>query len=50
MEGAFWLGLPLVLGVVLGLALPGKQGCPSSVPRPVERLSAVIGWVYFCAW
>lgn len=48
-EGAFWLGLPLLLGVALGLALPPSHGCPQ-VSSTVERISAVIGWVYFCAW
>ncbi|PRW20981.1 Lysosomal Cystine Transporter (LCT) Family [Chlorella sorokiniana] len=48
-EGAFWLGLPLLLGVAIGLAVPTSDRCPV-VPNLAARLSSIIGWVYFCAW
>ncbi|KAI3430823.1 hypothetical protein D9Q98_009234 [Chlorella vulgaris] len=48
-EGTFWLGTPLLLGLLLGLALPSGEQCPS-LPHPLNRLSSIIGWVYFCFW
>ncbi|KAL4420545.1 hypothetical protein ABPG75_010201 [Micractinium tetrahymenae] len=45
-ENVFWLGTPVLLGVLLGLVLPA----PQSLPEPFNRISSVIGWVYFCAW
>ena len=47
-EGLFWLGLPLLLGVAIGWAMPTSQRCPV-VPNPVARLSSIIGWVS-AAW
>ncbi|PSC71717.1 Lysosomal Cystine Transporter (LCT) Family [Micractinium conductrix] len=44
----FWLGSPLLLGVGLGLLLPTCDHC--GLPTPYDRISAVIGWTYFCAW
>jgi hypothetical protein len=41
LEGAFWLGTPVLVGLVLGLLLPTSD----SLPPPVDRLSSVIGWV-----
>lgn len=43
-EGAFWLGVPLLLGVAIGCAIPTSDRCPV-VPNPVARLSSIIGWV-----
>ena len=34
-----------ILGVALGMALP-----PDNYPAPYNRISAVIGWTYFCFW
>ncbi|EFN52603.1 hypothetical protein CHLNCDRAFT_36764 [Chlorella variabilis] len=48
-EGGFWLGTPVVLGVLLGALLPTSQQCPV-MPEPLDRVSSIIGWVYFCAW
>ncbi|KAL4436346.1 hypothetical protein ABPG77_009908 [Micractinium sp. CCAP 211/92] len=45
-ENVFWLGTPVLLGVLLGLLLPA----PESLPEPFNRISSVIGWIYFCAW
>lgn len=36
----------LVVSVVMGVTLPGAPHLPS----PWDRVSAVIGWVYFWAW
>lgn len=43
---AIWLTVPLLLGALLGSALPSQCG----LPPPVDRISAVIGWIYFSAW
>lgn len=40
-ENVFWLGTPVLLGVLLGLLLPA----PESLPEPFNRISSVIGWV-----
>ena len=37
---------PPLLGVVLGLLLPGS----GHLPLPWQRISSVIGWTYFSAW
>lgn len=40
-ENVFWLGTPVLLGVLLGLLMPA----PQSLPQPFDRISSVIGWV-----
>ena len=47
---AFWLVGPLVIGTAIGWWAP-VQGEPcSGLPPAIERLSTIIGWVYFAAW
>ncbi|TMW67623.1 hypothetical protein Poli38472_011243 [Pythium oligandrum] len=36
----------LVLGLTLGLTLNAN----AHIPQPWNRLSSVIGWIYFCCW
>lgn len=43
-EGAFWLGSPVVLGLLLGSLLPTNTQCPA-MPEPLDRISSIIGWV-----
>jgi cystinosin len=38
--------LILVLGLVLGFTLHAN----AHIPQPWNRLSSVIGWIYFCCW
>ena len=45
-EGTLWLGLPVLLGLALGLLLPTTESLPTSV----RRISCIIGWTYFSAW
>lgn len=45
-QAVAWLGVPVVLGVLLGLLLPSR----SVLPYPLDRVSMVIGWTYFSAW
>ncbi|KAH7622995.1 hypothetical protein Ndes2526B_g02289 [Nannochloris sp. 'desiccata'] len=41
-----WLFGPWAIGITLGLLL-----CTySSLPPPLDKISAVIGWIYFSAW
>ncbi|OQS02330.1 Lysosomal Cystine Transporter (LCT) Family [Thraustotheca clavata] len=40
------IGIILGVGVVLGFALDGND----NVPAPFNRISSVIGWMYFAAW
>merc|ERR1712039_662556 len=37
-----WVTIPLLLGGCIGFAVPSGPGW--------ERVSAVLGWCYFCAW
>eukprot|EP00887_Chlorella_sp_A99_P004367 scaffold15.g4367.t1 len=43
---AVWLVAPIVIGLVLGLVLP--TSC--LLPWPWNRVSQIIGWIYFAAW
>ena len=45
-QWAVWIGIPVILGVVLGFAIPSA----STLPPPLDTLSRVIGWTYFTAW
>jgi cystinosin len=41
-----WLFGPWLIGITLGLLLCSH----STLPRPLNKISASIGWVYFAAW
>jgi hypothetical protein len=43
-EGAFWLGSPVLLGLLLGSLLPTNHQGPA-MPEPLDRISSIIGWV-----
>jgi hypothetical protein len=44
-EGALWLGTPLLLGLLLGLLLPTDDTKCPAMPSLLSRLSTIIGWV-----
>ncbi|DAZ92457.1 TPA: hypothetical protein N0F65_000241 [Lagenidium giganteum] len=43
-----WLGsaMILIVGLVLGLSLDAN----AHIPKPWNRVSSIIGWIYFCCW
>jgi len=46
--GKFWVLFPILVGIILGLVLPVPDSGVGSALS--DRISAVLGWSYFCAW
>lgn len=45
----FWIPGPPLLGALFGLFMPLPDDT-EGVPQNVRRVSAALGWSYFCAW
>lgn len=45
-QWAVWLGVPVAMGLIVGLSLPSNP----ELPAPLNIVSPIIGWTYFAAW